>query len=78
MNLNTYSKYNTIALELDPYQAQKLVFLLSFLKDQLYLTLRNNSDSRKIRIGPTQIFDILGDSAGEAKEYYRKKYAGKK
>jgi len=78
MNLNTYSRYNTITLELDPYQAQKLVYIVTFSKEPFYLTLRNNNDSKKIRIGPTKIFDLLGEGAAEAKEYYRKKYAGKK
>ncbi len=77
MNLNTYSKYNTVTLELDPYQVQKLVYLIRFENSQIFLTLRNNSDNKKIRINPTKIFDLLGDDAAAAKKFFAEKYAPK-
>lgn len=75
MNLNTYSKYNSVTLELDPFQVQKLFFLLNFAKTIPYLTLRNNNDKKIVRIKSTKIYDILGeDDASEAKVYFANKY----
>jgi pilus assembly protein CpaB len=75
MNLNTYVDYNTITLELDPFQSQQLIFYLSYFNARPYLSLRNNSDKEIVRIKSTRIFDILGDDAPEAKAYFSDKYA---
>ena len=32
MNLSTYSQYNTVTMELDPYQVQKLVFFTNLYR----------------------------------------------
>lgn len=73
MNLNTYTTYNTITLELDPYDVQKLSFIQSYSNGQLSLSLRNNSDKEPVRLKATQIFDILGDDAAEAKIFFNEK-----
>jgi pilus assembly protein CpaB len=70
MNLSTYNQYNTVTLELDPYQVQKIVFLLTFSGIPPYLSLRNSSDNKIIRIKSTRIFDLLGDDGPEAKAFF--------
>lgn len=77
MNLNTYNKYSTVTLELDPYQAQKLAFMLTYSGYPPLLSLRNNNDKKIVRIRPTKIFDVLGEDASQAKTYFLKKYQKK-
>lgn len=78
MNLNTYSKYNTVTLELTPHEAQKLIFLLTYSNAKPYLLLRNNNDKQKVRIPSTRIFDIVGDDdINEARGYFMEKYKQK-
>jgi pilus assembly protein CpaB len=77
MNLSTYSQYNTVTMELDPYQVQKLVFLLTFTGIPPYLSLRNSSDNKVVRIKSTRIFDLLGEDASEAKAFFSDKYSKK-
>ncbi len=67
--------YNTITLELTPFEIQKLTYILKYQSGALYLSLRNNKDTEIINIKPSKIFDILGDEAPEAKDYFRKRYA---
>lgn len=74
MNLNTYNQYNTVTLELDPYDAQKLIFLLSFSGFPPYLSLRNSSDQELEMLRPTRIFDLLGDDANEARAFFQQQY----
>lgn len=77
MNLSTYSNYNTVTLELDPFQVQKLVYLLSFSPRPLFLSLRNNQDTKIERINSTRIFSILNEDADEAKAFLQEKYKKK-
>lgn len=70
MKVPTYTQYNTITLELDPYQVQKLTHILSYSGRRPMLTLRNNNDNEIIPIKPTRLFDILGDDAAEARAYF--------
>jgi pilus assembly protein CpaB len=74
MNLNTYTTYNTITLELEPYDVQKLAFMQAYGNGSLSLSLRNNSDKEPVRLRATQIFDVLGDDATEAKQFFSEKY----
>jgi pilus assembly protein CpaB len=75
MNLSTYSNYNTVTLELDPYQVQKLVFLIAFTGQQPFLSLRNNNDKKIVPIRATDIFDVIGEEdRGEAKNFFADKY----
>lgn len=78
MKLNTYNEYNTVTLELDPFQSQKLVFLLTYSSSSLYLALRNNNDKRIVDINSTDYFEILGEDAAEAKSFFADKYDKKK
>ena len=69
MNLNTYTTYNTITLELDPYDAQKLAYITSYSGNTISLSLRNNADKDLPRLKATQIYDVLGDDASEEKQF---------
>lgn len=70
MNLNNYTNYNTVTLELSPYEVQKLIFLIS-AGSGIYLSLRNNDDKKLESIAGTKLFDVLGDDAAEAKSYFQ-------
>jgi pilus assembly protein CpaB len=74
MNLNTYTTYNTITLELDPYDVQKLSFIQTYGNGSLSLALRNNADKEPVRLKATQIYDVLGEDAPEAKIFFNEKY----
>lgn len=75
MNLNTFEPYNNVTLELDPYQAQKLVYLLNYSGSPFIITLRNNSDQQIVRIQPTGVFDILVDEEKEAaRNFFAEQY----
>jgi pilus assembly protein CpaB len=72
LNLNTYSNFNEVTLEVDPFQAQKLLMLIN-LGTKPYLTLRNNNDKSITRIKSTDIYDLLGEDRNEAKQYFSEK-----
>lgn len=74
-NLNVYSDYNTVTLELSPFEAQKMIFMLENSGTLPYLTLRNNNDKELERIKPIRIFDILGEDAQEAKAFFQEQYS---
>lgn len=78
MKVATYTKYNTVTLELDPYEAQKLVYLLTYSGVPPYLTLRNNNDKKVERIRGIKIFDVLGaEDTTEAKSFFNEKNKGR-
>ena len=74
LNLNTYTNFNTVTLEVSANEAQKLIFLQQ-VSGGVFLTLRNNSDKSIERIGATRLFDVLGEDAAEAKGYFSEKKA---
>lgn len=69
MKLNSYTNYNTVTLELTPFEVQKMVFLIS-AGNGIYLSLRNNDDKTIERINATRLYDVLGEDAAEAKTYF--------
>lgn len=75
MNANVYTQYNTVTLELTPYEVQKLVFLIVYGGNRPFLSLRNNNDKEIKRIKATDIFDVITDEEekAEAKTYFLKK-----
>ena len=76
LNLNTVNKYNTITLELTPFQAQKLAFMLTYSGFRPIMSLRNNNDKEILSIKPTRLFDVLGkEEASDAKSYFEEKYS---
>jgi pilus assembly protein CpaB len=74
-NLSKFTNYNTVTVEVDPYQAQKLIFQMDVMGSKPYLTLRNNNDKTQVRIKSTKLFDILGDDSSEAKNFFRQQTA---
>ena len=73
MNLSTYERYNTVSLEVTPFQAQKLTHVIKFLDPKPFLSLRNNNDKQIVRSQSTRLYDILGEDKTEAIEYFRNK-----
>lgn len=69
LNLNTYTNFNTLTLELSPFQIQKLVWLGSS-GVRLNFSLRNNDDKSIERIEKTDLFDVLGEDAADAKKFF--------
>lgn len=75
LNLNTFTDYSTVTLELTPDEAQKLIYLKR-VGQGVYFTLRNNTDKTRERIGGTKLFDVLGaEDAAEAKAYFAERKA---
>lgn len=74
MKLNSYTNYNTVTLELSPFEVQKMVFLIS-ASNGIYLSLRNNDDKTVERIQATRLYDVLGEDAAEAKTYFAEQAA---
>ncbi len=72
LNLTTYSNYNTVTLEVSPFEAQKLLFLQNN-GSGLSLVLRNNEDKSIEKISKTKLFDVLGEGAIDAKRYFERK-----
>lgn len=69
MKLNTYTNYNTVTLELTPFEVQKMVFISS-AGSGIYLSLRNNDDKQIERISATRLYEVLGEDAAEAQAYF--------
>lgn len=69
MNLNNYTNFNTVTIELSPYEVQKMIFLITAGRG-IYLSLRNNDDKTIERISGTRLFDVLGEDAQDAKTYF--------
>lgn len=74
MNLNTYTNFNTVTLELSPYEVQKMIFLIT-AGNGIYLSLRNNDDKTIERISGTRLFDVLGEDAQDAKGFFAEQAA---
>lgn len=70
MNLNNYTNFNTVTLELSPYDVQKMIFLIT-AGNGIYLSLRNNDDKSVEAISGTRLYDVLGDDATDAKGYFQ-------
>lgn len=74
MKLNNYTNFNTITLELTPFEVQKMVFLVA-AGNGIYLSLRNNDDKTIERISATRLYDVLGEDAAEAKSFFAEQAA---
>lgn len=74
MNVSAYTEYQTITLEVDPFQAQKLIFIQKYSGGGIFLSLRNHADSEKVRIKGTKIFDVLPqEDVQDAKAFFIEK-----
>ncbi len=69
LNLSTYGNFNTITLELDPLQVQKVIFL-NALGSQMYLSLRNNEDRAIDPLEASRIYDVLEDEKQEVQKFF--------
>lgn len=74
LKLNSFTNFNTVTLELSPFEVQKMVFLIS-AGNGIYLSLRNNDDKTIERINATRLYDVLGEDAAEAKTYFAEQLA---
>ena len=74
MNLNNYTNFNTVTLELSPYEVQKMIFLIK-AGNGIYMSLRNNDDKTIERISGTRLYDVLGEDAQDAKAYFAEQSA---
>lgn len=74
LDLNTYTDFTNITLELSPYEVQKMIFLNTASRG-IYLSLRNNDDKAIERIGGTRLYDVLGEDANEAKTFFAEQKA---
>ena len=72
INLDTYSNFNIVTLELSPDEAQKLIYLMSE-NVKIFLTLRNNDDRDRVRVADTTLFDLLGNEADKARSFFQTK-----
>lgn len=77
MNLNTYSNFNTVTLELSLIEAQKITWLQE-QGAQATIVLRNNDDRDLITIKETTLFDVLGDDADKARRFLQRKAASER
>lgn len=59
-----YTSYGNVTFEVDPFQAQTLVYAAKNL--DIYLTLRNNDDNVKEELTKTMMKDLMGKDAGGA------------
>jgi pilus assembly protein CpaB len=64
VKLSTYTAYANITLEVDPFQAQTLVYAAKNL--DIYLALRNNDDNLKEDLGKTMMRDLMGKDGASA------------
>ena len=72
MKAQVYDRYDTVTLELTPYEAQKLIFLIYWTGARPWLSLRNNNDKKIERFKPTDIFEVIGEEGrAEAKAFFQ-------
>ena len=65
----------TVTLELEPYQVQKLIYLIEETGKRPFLILRNNNDDKKVALKGTRIFDLVGkEDMAKAKSFFSNKY----
>ena len=74
MNLNTYTEFNVVTLEMGPIDAQKLIFIITAGGGRPYLSLRNNNDKNQMAIRPVDLFGVLDEEErATAKKYFQEK-----
>lgn len=73
VNLNEYTNFNTVTVEVDPYQVQQLVYLTEAMSSKLFLALRNNDDNVRQDLTTSGLEDVLGQNS---KAYRRARMKG--
>ncbi len=61
-NLNGNTNFTTITLEVDPKQAQDLVYLISTQPGNLFMVLRNPNDRAQVRYPSSNMETVSGVS----------------
>ncbi|MBN21626.1 MAG: Flp pilus assembly protein CpaB [Bdellovibrionaceae bacterium] len=59
-SLTASDRFNSVTVEVDPIQVQKLVLMTATGAGNLFLSLRNNDDSDRMGMNGVMINDILG------------------
>jgi pilus assembly protein CpaB len=65
VKLSEYTNYSNVTLEVDPFQAQTLVYAVLNLNGKVYLTLRNNDDNSKEELNKTMLKDLMGKDGAQ-------------
>jgi pilus assembly protein CpaB len=52
--------FNSITIEVEPDQAQRIALILSNPENSISFSLRNNDDNARVQIPPSNVSDILG------------------
>lgn len=69
LNLENYTSFNTITMELTPSEVQKMIYLTE-TSSSIYMSLRNNDDNSKESLAGTRLYDVLDEDAAAAKAYF--------
>ncbi|MDH4466550.1 MAG: Flp pilus assembly protein CpaB [Bacteriovoracaceae bacterium] len=72
LNLNAYTDYHAVTVELTPNEVQRMTYLVS-MSAKILLSLRNNDDKTIERLPATELYDVLGEDAQEARDFYSNK-----
>ena len=67
VNLSELTTYNTVTLEVEPRDVQRIILIDNELKG-VHLSLRNNDDSTQEKVGSVTVDDVLGK---DSKRYRR-------
>lgn len=59
-NLNGDTSFSTVTIEVEPQEAQSLVYIMSTSPGSLYFSLRNPNDRMKNQIPTTSVNSVLG------------------
>ncbi|MEQ1875540.1 MAG: Flp pilus assembly protein CpaB [Bdellovibrionia bacterium] len=64
-NLNGDTSFNTVTLEVNPSEAQGLIYIMSSAPGSIYLILRNPNDRARLTLGTTTVNTVLGRNEPE-------------
>jgi len=64
VNFSEYHQFGSVTLEVDPYQAQMLVFAAKH--SDIYLSLRNNDDNTKEDLTRVRMAEVMGKDGASA------------
>ena len=59
-NLRVENKFSTVTIEVQPQEAQQIIYILSTNPSSLFLTLRHPSDNSHLALRQSELTDVLG------------------
>lgn len=65
-NLRSYTNFDTVTVEVEPTDAQKLIYVLSTNPSSMFFSLRNPHDNEKRPLPDVRLNDLLGLSSRSA------------